>query len=200
MSGSRFASPVVTSPTALSQSYQEASMINLMQSTQPVLNRGQSVFTRNHRPVLTDEDRQRARMMKRGNSLMAKHPGARNSMSDLGFLPQLGSAGSSHKSRVDIAVQQRSTQLLDKMAQRLSLTSEKNEGETESSRPKFRKSVVELTEDCEYRRDLEKHAQRRNTQGSSGVESQWWRRASAASNSVVSSQKDKIDQDKEKLR
>lgn len=136
-------------------------------------------------------------MLKRGSSLMAKHPGARNSMSDLGFLPQLGSAGSS---RVDIAVQQRSTQLLDKMAQRLSQTSEKNEEETESSRPKFRKSVVELTEDCEYRRELEKHAQRRNTQGSSVVESNWWRRASGASNSVVSSQKDKIDQDKEKLR
>ena len=158
MSGSRFASPIVTSPTALSQSYQEESMINLMQASQPVLNRGQSVFTRNHRPVFTDEDRQRARMMKRGGSLMDKHPGARNSMSDLGFLPQLGSAGSS---RVDIAVQQRSTQLLDKMAQRLSLTSEKNE--EESSRPKFRKSVVELTEDCEYRRELEKHAQKRNT-------------------------------------
>ena len=100
-------------------------------------------------------------------------------------------------------MQQRSTQLLDKMAQRLSLTSEKTE-ETESSRPKFRKSVVELTEDCEYRKELEKQAQRRSTLGSGGggsnLDNNWYRRASAASNSVVSSKEAKIDQDKEKLR
>ena len=63
---------------------------------------------------------------------------------------------------------------------------------------------MELTEDCEYRKELEKQAQRRSTLGSGGggsnLDNNWWRRASAASNSVVSSKEAKIDQDKEKLR